>query len=194
MNKATNLVLATLGGLAVVWLFVNAGTAIAERGQRGYVESGLQLSGGTLTGIVYHPDGTPPLPSVSFADDPDTGIYRSGSNQLGFSAGSVGQSVPRMRLSSSVLDVYGSTVYSSSGPIEIGSACTTGATGGGCAGGPFAFESTVNLSHGTALPGTCATGQYFQDTDSDDCANTGGGDGAVCVCKTTNTWALVQNI
>jgi len=27
----------------------------------------------------------------------------------------------------------------------------------------------------------------------DDCADTGGGDGALCICKTTNTWALIAN-
>lgn len=46
----------------------------------------------------------------------------------------------------------------------------------------------------TALPATCTIGEYFQDTDSNDCANTGGGDGAICVCKAANTWVLVANI
>lgn len=48
--------------------------------------------------------------------------------------------------------------------------------------------------NGTTLPATCTVGSYFQDTDSDDCADTGSGDGAICVCKATNTWALVANI
>lgn len=52
----------------------------------------------------------------------------------------------------------------------------------------------AEMPAGTSLPASCVQGEYFQDTDSNDCANTGGGDGAVCVCKTTNTWALVANI
>lgn len=52
----------------------------------------------------------------------------------------------------------------------------------------------AEMPAGTSLPASCVQGEYFQDTDSDDCANTGGGDGAICVCKTTNTWALVANI
>lgn len=56
---------------------------------------------------------------------------------------------------------------------------------------------TVTISEvgsGTSLPGSCAVGEYFHDTDSDDCVDTGSGDGAICVCKSTNTWALVANI
>lgn len=47
---------------------------------------------------------------------------------------------------------------------------------------------------GTTLPATCTQSTTFHDTDSDDCADTGGGDGAVCFCKTTNTWALLTDI
>jgi hypothetical protein len=46
---------------------------------------------------------------------------------------------------------------------------------------------------GATLPATCTQGAYFHDTDSDDCADTGGGDGALCLCKTTNTWVLISN-
>ena len=53
--------------------------------------------------------------------------------------------------------------------------------------------STFELPNGAALPATCVVGELFQDTDSNDCANTGGGDGALCICKTTNTWALISN-
>lgn len=49
------------------------------------------------------------------------------------------------------------------------------------------------LPNGTALPATCLQGELFHDTDSNDCVNTGGGDGALCICKTTNTWALISN-
>ena len=57
-----------------------------------------------------------------------------------------------------------------------------------------AFGVPVRHNQGTTLPAACVTGQVFYDTDSDDCADTGGGDGCICFCKTTNTWAIVQNI
>ena len=50
------------------------------------------------------------------------------------------------------------------------------------------------LSSGTTLPASCLVGEWFHDTDSDDCADTGSGDGAICVCKSANTYALVANI
>ncbi len=53
---------------------------------------------------------------------------------------------------------------------------------------------TALMPKGTALPATCSVGSYFQDTDSNDCANTAGGDGAVCACKAANTWALLKDI
>lgn len=51
----------------------------------------------------------------------------------------------------------------------------------------------MTLPNDTTLPATCAVGEVFADTDSDDCADTGGGDGAMCICKSTNTWALLVN-
>lgn len=52
----------------------------------------------------------------------------------------------------------------------------------------------LEIPNGTTIPATCTQGEVFHDTDSNDCANTGGGDGAICSCKTTNTWALITNI
>jgi len=58
------------------------------------------------------------------------------------------------------------------------------------------IAANAGLKHrtGVSIPATCVQGTIFHDTNSDDCADTGGGDGALCVCKTTNTWALVQNM
>lgn len=42
----------------------------------------LPLAGGTLTGPLLIPSGTAAVPSLTFAGDPDTGIYRSGTNNL----------------------------------------------------------------------------------------------------------------
>jgi hypothetical protein len=44
------------------------------------------------------------------------------------------------------------------------------------------------------LPSTCNTGEILLDVNSDDCANTGSGDGALCLCKTTNTWVLLNDV
>ena len=52
----------------------------------------------------------------------------------------------------------------------------------------------LEMPNGTALPATCSVGQIFQDTDSNDCADTGSGDGAICACKSTNTWGLVVDL
>jgi hypothetical protein len=56
------------------------------------------------------------------------------------------------------------------------------------------ITAQLTIPNGTTLPATCSVGHQFQDTDSDDCADTAGGDGALCLCKATNTWALVANI
>lgn len=55
-------------------------------------------------------------------------------------------------------------------------------------------SGTLEIPNNATLPATCTIGQIFLDTDSNDCADTGSGDGAVCVCKATNTWALLTDI
>lgn len=57
-----------------------------------------------------------------------------------------------------------------------------------------ASSGVLEIPNGTTLPATCDAGDLFQDTDSDDCADTASGDGALCLCKSSNTWALIQNI
>lgn len=57
----------------------------------------------------------------------------------------------------------------------------------------FLTSTSFAIPKGTTIPATCVQGSMFLDTNSDNCAD-GAGDGAVCVCKTTNTWALVTNI
>ena len=52
---------------------------------------------------------------------------------------------------------------------------------------------TLEVPNGTTIPASCNVGEVFADTDSDDCANTGGGDGCLCICKSSNTWAVIQN-
>lgn len=50
----------------------------------------VNATGDTMTGPLYLPDGTASLPSLGFASDTDTGLYRIGDNNLGIStAGSL---------------------------------------------------------------------------------------------------------
>ncbi len=56
------------------------------------------------------------------------------------------------------------------------------------------ITTRMTLPNGTALPATCAVGNVFLDTDDDDCSDSGGGDGALCICKSSDTWVLLNNI
>ena len=56
-----------------------------------------------------------------------------------------------------------------------------------------AGAAKLELPNGTTIPATCTVGEVFADTNSNDCADSGGGDGALCICKSANTWALVAN-
>lgn len=51
-----------------------------------------------------------------------------------------------------------------------------------------------NAPNGTDLPATCVVGDVFHDTNDDACADADTGDGVVCICKTTDTWVVVQDI
>jgi len=51
--------------------------------------------------------------------------------------------------------------------------------------------TTLNVPSGTILPATCTASEIFLDTDSDDCADTGGGSGSACVCTAANTWTQI---
>jgi hypothetical protein len=51
----------------------------------------------------------------------------------------------------------------------------------------------MTLPNSDTLPATCEVGEVFVDTDDDDCSDVSGGDGALCICKTTDTWALLND-
>jgi hypothetical protein len=80
------------------------------------------------------------------------------------------------------------TVVASGGDISFGdeNLTTTGSVdfGGGA----------LEIPNGTDLPATCSVGQIFQDTDDNACADAGGGDGVVCVCKSADAWAVLTDI
>jgi hypothetical protein len=50
---------------------------------------GLPLTGGTVTGPIRFPFGTAAAPSITFAGDTGTGIYRMAAGELGFALGGV---------------------------------------------------------------------------------------------------------
>jgi hypothetical protein len=54
---------------------------------------------GDIIGSVSLPDGTAPLPSASFASDPNTGLYSAAADTIGFSTGGAG----RLTLGNSIL-------------------------------------------------------------------------------------------
>ena len=59
-----------------------------EVGDVGVANLGLaKLASPTFTGVVEIANGTNGAPSITFDSDTDTGLYRSGSNILGLSAG-----------------------------------------------------------------------------------------------------------
>lgn len=53
--------------------------------------------------------------------------------------------------------------------------------------------SQFTVPSGTDLPATCGTGQLFQDTNDNACTDTNDGDGALCICKSADSWAVVSN-
>jgi len=55
-------------------------------------------------------------------------------------------------------------------------------------------SGTFEIPNGTDLPATCSIGQIFQDTNDDSCADIDGGDGAVCVCRSADVWALLGDL
>jgi hypothetical protein len=52
----------------------------------------------------------------------------------------------------------------------------------------------LTIPKGNTIPATCTQGEIYHDLNSNDCVDTGGGDGALCSCKSTNTWALIVNM
>ena len=53
--------------------------------------------------------------------------------------------------------------------------------------------ATLEAPNGTDLPATCSIGMIFHDTNDNACADANAGDGALCICKSGNTWALVAD-
>jgi hypothetical protein len=74
-------------------------------------------------------------------------------------------------------------------------------TGSGDLSGPTGLinfgtaASGVEIANGTDLPDTCTVGVLFLDTNDDQCDDANdAGDGVLCLCKATNTFAAVIDI
>ncbi len=113
----------------------------------------VRLSVGALV-----PDGTAALPGIRFSADPDTGVRRAGTNQIGFVAGGV----QRASLSAGTLQVdvpvTGSAVQTGSHDITAGRLARTFASGG-----VFGWGVAQGGSLGTALTdanGAVVSGLY----------------------------------
>lgn len=78
-------------------------------------------------------------------------------------------------------------------PNATGTVALINGTSGQYSGAHDFSGTTLEIPNGTSLPGECTIGQLFADTDSDDCVNTGGGNGALCICKTADNWAIIFN-
>jgi hypothetical protein len=101
------------------------GTTFVEALQVAADTGAVRLSVGALV-----PDGTAALPALRFAADPDTGLRRAGTNQIGFVAGGV----QRASLSATALQVdvpvTGSAVQTGSHDATAGRVARNFATGG----------------------------------------------------------------
>lgn len=91
------------------------------------------VSGSSFSTVVLGPNGTPAAPTFSFSSDPDTGMFRSGANALGFSTGGT----ERATLSSAGLWTTTGGVSSTTGTF---SGVVDGANGTGAA-PSFTFTS-----------------------------------------------------
>ena len=57
--------------------------------RRAILDLSRRIDSGSVTDPLLLSDGTALAPTYSFASDPDTGIYRAGTNEIGFTAGGV---------------------------------------------------------------------------------------------------------
>lgn len=123
------------------------------------------------TGQFLGPDGTGPLPGVSFASDPDTGLFRQAANNIGVALN--GAEAFRFSLAGGVSQFLGAAgSQAAPGVSFLGSASTgmwlTGSTLGFTIGGVTAFSSNntpqllMEDSAGNSTPALA----FSQDLDS----------------------------
>lgn len=68
-------------------VYFNYVTPAYRKCQTANTWSDFSFSGGAFTSPLLGPDGTAALPTYSFSSDPNTGMFRSGADAIGFSTG-----------------------------------------------------------------------------------------------------------
>ncbi|MDA9632158.1 hypothetical protein N9S98_00335 [Alphaproteobacteria bacterium] len=98
----------------------------------------------TFNGTVLASNGTSSLPSLSFSGDPDTGIYRSGVNNLGFAVGGARAFMSATQFNMTGNGVFSGTLTASSGNVTISDGNLVVASGHG-----IDFGATGGPTNGT---------------------------------------------
>lgn len=100
-------------------------------------------------GVIFNPvlaaDGTAAAPTYSFASDPDTGVYRSAANTIGFAAGGVQAG----SWSNATLSVYSPAATNANLDLRAGGSLS------------FRFESQPASSGGNVFLGLIGGGGFF---------------------------------
>lgn len=123
-----------------------------SRSGKGGMSAALAMGGNKITGLG---DGTKTAPAVTFSSDPDTGIYRIGSNNLGVSVGDT----KVLDVSTAGLDVVGKMAATGvvSGTNGTFSGAVSGTTGTFSSTGSFGGALDMNSNKITELAvGTAA--------------------------------------
>lgn len=163
----------------------------------------IEFSAGTDADVVLTANGTG---NITIGDsDSDVTVYTFIANNDATLGDSSGDTVTI----NGTTTVVNGTGFTANGPVMLGDngdkveidSDTWNVSDLGVASGLTGITSTgrvdfgaasLTIPNGNSLPGLCSSGQLFQDTDSDDCADTGAGDGALCICK-AGSWTLISN-
>jgi hypothetical protein len=141
---------------------------VADLTRKDYVDTKLPLAGGTLTGALLAAVGTEALPSITFAGDPDTGVWHPGTNAIGFSAGGVNRfTIDTTDISATLPLRLGdggnvSPSYAFSSSTNTGMFLTSGTIAFGLAGTTAGRISTVNDAAAILQTRAFADARYAQ--------------------------------
>ncbi len=160
-------------------LAANGATTIGDGGDNVAINSDvwdINAAGAAtgLTGIVSSGTISFTGSTIGFGDNEADAITLTGDTTIGAGASN------NVIVNSNTWDVSAAGVASGlTGVTSTGTVDFSGAT--------------LEVPNGTDLPATCSVGMIFHETDDDACADAAGGDGALCICKSANTWAAVAN-
>ena len=102
---------ASLGGALSVTGAVTLAQTLTVAGATVFNGSVTFNGSNTYTGVTLFSDGTAAVPSISFSQDTDTGIYRAAANQIGFTTSGAVQ----MTISASDVDLQNNTLSLANG-------------------------------------------------------------------------------